>query len=338
MNMQDSKYCNTIYGCILVAFVLVIFMLVSFNAMVRKEYRPIYGEFKTELKLQLADSDSLIEEKHMTVEEYTHKVDSLVSVVSNIQSSYHHDIDLMIYKTNQWLTFWLAALGIIVGFLSVLNVFSQYRFKDEFSTIKTENSSWKNEQERKIERQVNQVKRDVISGVEGKLAVIDAKITDQKDKIEDNHKIQLENNQQLEAKMKKSKCETHINTLMSSISTFPDPQMFQSSSEKKDHIAFFMKEMLINFEEYLKENETAINDNSYDLKVLIVILMNIKTASFRCHPVYSVYHQNVPFFKFKQDIDNLTDDLIRGRISHQNLKERLNPVVDSLRELVYSIL
>lgn len=341
-NSNNHNENKPIYISVAVAIVLVAIMLVSFHLIVRKEYRPIYSEFDTKLNIEMVKNDTLLVEKSMALTEYIHREDSLMNRVAEIQKSYQHDIDLMIYKTNQWLSFWLATIGIVVGFLSVLNIYSKYRFQDDFEALKSDNKESVGEIGERIDQQLKEESNRIDSRLKDSMnsCVADLKnrISEQETAIITNHKTHIGNVNEIEKIINRTRNENNIITLVASISSFPDPQMFQSSSDKKYHIAFFMKEMLRQVEQYLREIEPDVEEGKYDLNTLIVMLVDIKIAVCRCHPVYSLYHQNVVFSKFKQEIDSLTNDLIRGNISHRDLMDKLDPVVKGLKELTNSIM
>ena len=340
-----GKNQNYITGwCLVVAVVIVAFMLITFLWSVKSEYRPIYGYYKTDVNVEMVGHDSLRSQKKVEMLQFANQVDSLKAEVEKLRNHYQHDIDLMIYKTNQWLAFWLACIGIVVGFFSVLNFYSHYRTKEEFKELETRNDNRMDGYGKtvkgyrsKIDQKVETSKNKVLNYLKNMTSGLKKQITENKIRLDKNYEEHTNQLQILNHDICKAGDESRINTLMTCITSYPDPQMFSSPEDKKRHIHYFMERLNHDYGEYINTTRKAILSSKYDAAPLIVILTNMKASAIRSQPVYSDYHQNVTFQRFKAEVEGLTDELINKSIAVKDLPSRLQKIKTLLSQLTASI-
>lgn len=359
---------SQIYWSLLVAAVIIVFMLLSFLYLVRSEYRTVYASYDTTLEVQLLNNDSLLDKKQLTLNEYVHHVDSICEELREIEQHYQHDIDLMIYKTDQWLSFWLAFIGIVVGFFSVLQFYSIYHSEDKFTRMKTEfdealndkiqlyNESMSKDMDLNKDKTMLEMKKmlkekidNFDDEIKGKLKRINDEISKSNEslgkqlsnakksllEVTENQKKALED---VNSRIEYARSEESINALMSCISSFPDPQMLSSISEKKNHLSYYMTILFNDFSQYVEELHIGSSDDLDESAIqrLTIALNSVKFAAVRAQNVFSEYHQNVTFYKFLAEINPLMNSLI----SHEhitNLNVRLKDVNRYFFEMVNSI-
>lgn len=329
---------------LVVAAAIVALILVTFLWFVRSEYRPIYGHYKTEVNVEMVGHDSLRTQKKVEMQQFANQVDSLKAEVEDLRNHYQHDIDLMIYKTNQWLAFWLAFIGIVVGFFSVLNFYSHHRAKEEFKELETRNGKRMDGYDKtikdyrsKIDQQMDMSKTKVLNYLKNMTNGLKKQINEYKAQLDKNYEDHTQQLLTLDRNIGKAGDESRINTLMTCITSYPDPQMFSSPEDKKRHIHYFMERLDNDFGEYVNTTRKAILSSKYDTAPLIVILTNMKASAIRSQPVYSDYHQNVTFQRFKTEVEGLTDELISKSIAIKDLIPRLQKIKTLLSQLTASI-
>lgn len=340
-----NKNQNYITGwCLVAAAAIVALILVSFLWLVRTDYRPIYGHYKTDVNVEMVGQDSLRSQKKVEMQQFANQVDSLKAEVEDLRNHYQHDIDLMIYKTNQWLAFWLAFIGIVVGFFSVLNFYSHHRTKEEFKELETRNDNrmkgygkTMNDYRSKIDQQLEMSKNKVLNYLKNMTNGLKNQITEHKARFDKNYEEHTCQLQILDRNIGKAGDESRINTLMTCITSYPDPQMFSSPEDKKRHIHYFMERLDYDFGEYINTTKKYVQSSKYDTAPLIVILTNMKASAIRSQPVYSDYHQNVTFQRFKTEVEGLIDELITKSIAVQDLPQRLQKIKTLLSQLTASI-
>lgn len=348
--MDDNQ--NMITGKSLVAAaVIVAAMLISFLWIVKSEYRPIYGHYKTDVNVEMIGHDTLRSQKKVEMQQFANQVDSLKAEVEELRSHYQHDIDLMIYKTNQWLAFWLAFIGIVAGFFSVLNFYSHHRAKEEFKELESRNETrmesygkrvndygkWVENYRNDIDQKVEMSKIKVLNYLKNMTHGLKKQIMEHKAQLDKNYDEHTRRLQTLDHNIDKAGDENRINTLMTCITSYPDPQMFSSPEDKKRHIHYFMERLDKNFGEYINSTSRAMRRNEYDETPLIVILTNMKASAIKSQPVFSDYHQNVTFQRFKTEVEDLTNKLIKKSIAVKDLPPCLQQIKTLLGQLTASI-
>lgn len=336
---------NYITGKSLIAAAAIVALLLgSFLLHVKSEYRPIYGNYKTDVNVEMVGHDSLRSQKKLEMLQFANQVDTLKAEVEEMRNHYQHDIDLMIYKTNQWLSFWLAFIGIVAGFFSVLNFYSHHRAREEFKELETRNDTCMKGYEKtvkdyrsNIDQQVKMSKIKLLNYLKNMTNGLKKQISEHKARLDNIYNEQKNQLQNLDRNIGKASDESRINLLMTCITSYPDPQMFSSPEDKKRHIHHFMERLAHDFGEYINTTKKAIITSEYDPAPLIVILTNMKASAIRSQPVYSDYHQNVTFQRFKTEVEELTDELINKSIAVKDIPQRLQKIKTRLCQLTASI-
>lgn len=235
-----------------------------------------------------------------SVVDYMERLDSMESEVVHIQSDFQKEVDLMIDKANGWLAFWIGILTLVIGIMSIWQIFRQNRNDKDFRELKHETArNLKNEFDKYKNNSDNQLKK-----LEDKIA-------------EYQHAL----------------CETKLSSFMICLGGIPDPQMTDNSAEKKRQIRVFVDHIYTTFHEYVnwicKQNE----GNTLDEENVFLVLTVLKLAIVRIHGIYSDIHQNIRIQHLLDEISNFNNNILDKRASG-TLKNKVEEIDLKLHELV----
>ena len=275
----------------------------------------------------------------VNVYQFVNKVDSIAKVTADVHSHYQEDINLMIYKTTQWLTFWLGIMTIIAGLVGLLQYFRNRRYDEEFKKLTEGVEMFKD----KIQNESRQVYKDYKSTttellesykvklsnqIDNKYSGIDGQVADMAKKLEE-----------LSGNIRRSEAENRISTLMTCISSFPDPAMFSSTPKRKIYVQFYLSKLYSEFCEYLKIVKAVKKDDltENDLNRLSLALNSVKYVVVRTQSAYSDYHQNVTFNNLVMAINGMLEEIIEKGIVEGDMNEKLNKISEMFNKMIHSI-
>ena len=275
----------------------------------------------------------------VNVYQFVNKVDSIAKVTADVHSHYQEDINLMIYKTTQWLTFWLGIMTIIAGLVGLLQYFRNRRYDEEFKKLTEGVETFKD----KIQNESRQVYKDYKSTttellesykvklsnqIDNKYSGIDGQVADMAKKLEE-----------LSGNIRRSEAENRISTLMTCISSFPDPAMFSSTPKRKIYVQFYLSKLYSEFCEYLKIVKAVKKDDltENDLNRLSLALNSVKYVVVRTQSAYSDYHQNVTFNNLVMAINGMLEEIIEKGIVEGDMNEKLNKISEMFNKMIHSI-
>lgn len=275
----------------------------------------------------------------VNVYQFVNKVDSIAKVTADVHSHYQEDINLMIYKTTQWLTFWLGIMTIIAGLVGLLQYFRNRRYDEEFKKLTEGVETFKD----KIQNESRQVYKDYKSTttellesykvklsnqIDNKYSGIDGQVADMAKKLEE-----------LSGNIRRSEAENRISTLMTCISSFPDPAMFSSTPKRKIYVQFYLSKLYSEFCEYLKIVKAVKKDDltENDLNRLSLALNSVKYVVVRTQSAYSDYHQNVTFNNLVMAINGMLEEIIEKGMVEGDMNEKLNKISEMFNKMIHSI-
>lgn len=275
----------------------------------------------------------------VNVYQLVNKVDSIAKVTADVQSHYQEDINLMIYKTTQWLTFWLGIMTIMAGLVGLLQYFRNRRYNEEFKKLTEGVETFKD----KIQNESRQVYKDykttttellesykvkLSNQIASKYSGIDGQVADFAKKLEE-----------LSGNIRRSEAENRISTLMTCISSFPDPAMFSSTPKRKIYVQFYLSKLYSEFSEYLKIVKAVKKDDltENDLNRLSLALNSVKYVVVRTQSAYSDYHQNVTFNNLVMAINGMLEEIIEKGIVEGDMNEKLNKISEMFNKMIHSI-
>lgn len=201
---------------------------------------------------------------------YLNQLETVKKDVIQLQQDYHDNIDLMINKANGWMAFWIGVIAIILGILSILQIFRQIRAAEKFKELKEEIGISEKELGQKID--------DAIVELRDKYAYLEK----EKDNL---------------------LCTIHENRIAASMIciSIPDPLIASSSSDRRQSFRTQLKHIATEYDSYLgiilKREDTDRFDN------IASTLMNMKIALVRARTAFSGHDENVSFFNLISKIN-----------------------------------
>jgi hypothetical protein len=206
---------------------------------------------------------------------FFNRMDSIRRDVSQLQNDYHDNIDLMINKANGWMAFWIGVVTVILGILSILQIFRQIRATEKLK-----------EQEEKIDS----VQKELMK-------TINKSICDLQEKYA-----------YLEEEKEDLLCTIHENRIAASMIciSIPDPLVASSSTDRRQAFGTQLKQISNEFERYLKSVISRKNNDGFDN--LTSTLMNMKIALVRARSAFSDHDIHVNFFQLINKIDKAIRD------------------------------
>ena len=334
---MNCKYFKEFVVCIVAA--LIIFFLYYYTLVycVEKDFKPTYCEYSTTLQIdsltKVAKTDTL------DLTKFVARVDSIARETSDMRNRYQEDVNLMIYKSTHWMTFWLGIFTVIAGFVGLLQYFRNRRYNDEFENLKTSIETFKEKVEQKAKSDIKDYKDTLTQLMGSYKETLDNKV-DAKFSTSSNKFTELEGKiKTLSKNIKKSESENRISTLMTCISSFPDPVMFNSTPQRKLYIQFYLKKLCQEFTEYIKivsliKKEDLTED---DINRLSLALSSVKYVVVRTQSAYSGYHQNVTYNKLKDSINDMLTEIVEHGAVDGDLGARLVGISEMFKKMVHSI-
>ena len=275
----------------------------------------------------------------VNVYQFVNKVDSIAKVTADVHSHYQEDINLMIYKTTQWLTFWLGIMTIIAGLVGLLQYFRNRRYDEEFKKLTEGVETFKD----KIQNESRQVYKDYKSTTTELLESYKVKLSNQIDNKYSSIDVQVADMakklEELSGNIRRSEAENRISTLMTCISSFPDPAMFSSTPKRKIYVQFYLSKLYSEFSEYLKIVKAVKKDDltENDLNRLSLALNSVKYVVVRTQSAYSDYHQNVTFNNLVLAINGMLEEIIEKGMVEGDMNEKLNKISEMFNKMIHSI-
>ena len=145
------------YGfCIIVAFLfLVLLFCFTMDYVCKLSFVTPELEFNSTIKVDSltgarASKDSI------NLQQLIERTDSISKVTSDISRRYQDDINLMIYKTTQWLTFWLAAISVFFAAIALFQYSRNRRYSAEFEKIKEKTDAYVKVETERIQKTFNE--------------------------------------------------------------------------------------------------------------------------------------------------------------------------------------
>lgn len=238
---------------------------------------------------------------------FMQRADRIEKDVEKLRDKYQSEVDLMIDKANGWLAFWIGVLALVIGLMSIWQIYRQYKSEKEFDhlegELKGEIDNKYNDAENKINKAIENFKK----------------------KIEDFDEQLFKTRQTLRA--------SKLSSLMMCLSSFPDPQMTSDTADKKYQMSVVLKHVSVTFREYVEAYLKEEGTKAYDNQNTYLVLTVVKLAVVRTHGIYSDIHQNIKIQKLLDYIEETNQKILKGEISDQ-LPERICKIDIDLRDLL----
>lgn len=284
--------------------VLVLAIFISWYSVLRHDAKPVDVSYNSyPLLNDSVACDSISDSIYC----FMQRADRIEKDVEKLRDNYQSEVDLMIDKANGWLAFWIGVLALVIGLMSIWQIYRQYKSEKEFEHLEDELKG-------KIDNKYNDAENKINKAIENF-----------EKKIEDFDEQLFKTRQTLRA--------SKLSSLMMCLSSFPDPQMTSDSADKKHQMSVVLKHVSVTFRDYveafLKEEGTKAYDNQNTYLVLTVV----KLAVVRTHGIYSDIHQNIKIQKLLDYIEKTNQMILKGEIGDQ-LPERIRKIDIDLRDLL----
>lgn len=206
---------------------------------------------------------------------YFNRLESIRRDVAQLKNDYHDNIDLMINKANGWMAFWIGVVAVILGILSILQVFRQIRAAEKIKEQEEKIDSAEKELENKINKSINDLQEKYAYLEEEKVNLL---------------------------------CTIHENRIAASMIciSIPDPLVVSSSTDRRLAFSTQLKQISNEFEIYLKSVINRNNNEGFDN--VTSTLMNMKIALVRARSAFSDHDIHVNFFRLINKIDKAICD------------------------------
>jgi len=334
---MNCKYFKEFLFCVIVAIILFFLYCYSFDYCVKKDFKPRHYEHTTTLHID--SLTKVVKPDTLDMAKFVARVDSIVKETSNISNRYQEDVNLMIYKSTHWMTFWLGIFTIFAGLLGLFQYFRNRRYNDDFEKMKGEVDTFKDKLENKAKENLKDYKESTNQSLETYKEKVTNHVRNEfsssKNKLDElEKKIQT-----LNVSIKKSENENRISSLMTCISSFPDPAMFNSTPKRKLYIQFYLKKLSQEFFEYAKIVKHIKKEDltEEDYSRLSLALSSLKYVVVRTQSAFSGYHQNVTFCKLKDSINELLVNIVEQGTVEDDFGKRLDNINDVFKRMIHSI-
>ena len=317
---MKEKKCNP-YRALSWAFgiglVLCVLQKCTFENMIKKECSPIIYKYETTLHADSLWRDSIIKGE-LDMAQLLNRVDSISKVSSDISNRYQEDINLMIYKTTQWLSFWLTVMTVIAGIIFVFQFFDKRRFDTELQKIKDNFDDYKKNTKGELGQRVTEYTDSANMRIDNKIRSSNEELDKLKNRVE------------------KYDMEIRISTLVTCISTFPEPSMFGTGTNKQKSLKYYLHNLYFEYEQYVKFFKEEKTDKELDKEYsrtsiirLSVVLISVKYIVIRTQNTFPDYHQNITFYSLLKRINNAQKKIV----ANEATQESLIPDIDAITKL-----
>lgn len=317
MNCTKLNICLCAVG---VAILICIVFNILFDHVVKREYKPIIYRYESSVKIDSVLKDS-IDRRPVDILQLVARTDSISNVTSDISRRYQEDVNLMIYKTTQWVTFWLSIMAIVAGVSSVFQYFDKRRLAQELDNMETKLNAYKKETKGELNKRVSDYTNDLNQRVHD---LIEREISQVKGQLRD-----------LNDNFRKFDKESRVANLVTCISTFPEPLMFGSSSNRRAFLNYYLKKLHSEYNQYVrcfKDDESPEGCHR-----LSVVLTSVKYIVIRTQSVYPDYHQNVTFCLLLDLIDKVLIEIIDKGANAMTVSGTLDQISETFGKMVRDI-
>ena len=260
---------------------------------------------------------------------YLHQImdraDSIANANRIISERYQDDVNLMIYKATQWVTIWLGIMAIVAGGIAVNQVYNHRKaaadrkeLEGKLSEYETKTTNAVDKRITKYQSILNNYAKTLIDEKSSDLALMKEKMDEMNGKINDTDR------------------EMKISTLVTCISTFPDPSMFTSKPEKKDFLRYYLLSLYDEFKQYAQNfNEGTPTLN--EVNRLSVVLTSVKYVIVRSRSIFPGYHQNITYNQLCKAIDTPLKKIVDGGVGAKGLNNDLAAILEMFGRMIRDI-
>ena len=309
-----------------ILFILVALYLVvvgTFHFIVGGDIHPNHYTYQHHLKMDTVQMKTLKDTLYL--HQMMDKADSIANVTQAISNRYQDDVNLMIYKATQWFTIWLGIMAIVAGGMAI-NQFYNHRkaaadrkeLADKFEEYSEKTSVIVKERVDGYQSILNQYAKSQVDAKMGEISVMRERIGELNETLQNTFR------------------DIKISSLVTCISTFPDPSMFTSKPEKKEYLRYYLSNLHSEFKDFVskyKNTEISLNE----LSRLAVVLTSVKYVIVRSRSIFPGYHQNITYNQLCNAIDKPLKNIVNGDVKSDDFNKDLTSIVDVFGKMIRDI-
>lgn len=300
--MKNNKLCIPI--CIVIIIVLSIF--ISWFFYLNDKTKPREMQCSSFLII----NDSLALDSIADTYSFMIRANRMEEEISTLKDKYQSEVDLMVDKANGWLAFWIGILTLLMGLMSIWQIYRQNKNENEFHRL-----------EQDIKDELGKEILEIENTIDEQVNVFNEKIKKAIDEQVKGLKDRIENMQQEIEKAQQTLRASKLSSLMMCLSSLPDPQMTSESADKRRQMYTVLKNISNTFHEYTDSLGQEIAFRPEERERAYLVLTVVKLAIVRTHGIYSDIHQNIRIQQLLDIISNTTSEILDGRTTNQLTKQ-----------------
>lgn len=320
--MSCFNWKNFCYGAIGGSIILVVVM-VTFHLIVGGDISPRHFTYQHYLKMDSVQMQALTDTLYL--HQMMDKADSIANVTETISCRYQDDVNLMIYKATQWFTIWLGIMAIVAGGMAINQFYNHRKAADDKKELVDRFEEYKKTTTDDVDKRIKEYQGIVKEYVETLVKAKTSEISIVNEKLA-----------HLNKDLKDTYRDIKISSLVTCISTFPDPSMFTSKPEKKEYLRYYLSNLHAEFNDFVvKYKETEAKRNEYSR--LAVVLTSVKYVIVRSRSIFPGYHQNITYNQLCNAIDKPLKNIVNGGVKGEELDRDLTNIVETMGKMIRDI-
>ena len=320
--MSCFNWKNFYYGAIGGSIILVVVM-VTFHLIVGGDISPKHFTYQHYLKMDSVQMQALTDTLYL--HQMMDKADSITNVTETMSSRYQDDVNLMIYKATQWFTIWMGVMAIVAGGMAINQFYNHRKAADDKKELVDRFEEYKKTTTDDVDKRIKEYQGIVKEYVETLVKAKTSEISIVNEKLA-----------HLNKDLKDTYRDIKISSLVTCISTFPDPSMFTSKPEKKEYLRYYLSNLHAEFNDFVvKYKETEAKRNEYSR--LAVVLTSVKYVIVRSRSIFPGYHQNITYNQLCNAIDKPLKNIVNGDVKGEELEKDLTNIVETMGKMIRDI-
>lgn len=308
---------------VIIVAIVVVAVYASFHWIVGGDIRPNHYTYQHHLRMDSVQIKKLNDTLYL--HQMMDRADSICNATKAISDRYQDDVNLMIYKATQWFTIWLGIMAIVVGGITVNQYYNHRRVDAE-----------KKELQEKLDEYTKETSTKVKERIDGYQSIVNQHVVAQVNSKMGEINTMRKEIGELNETLKNTYRDIKISSLVTCISTFPDPSMFTSKPEKKEYLRYYLRNLHDEFKDFVskfKEGEQAFGDVSR----LAVVLTSVKYVLVRSRSIFPGYHQNITYNQLCKTIDKPLKNIVNGEVKKEELNNDLTRIVEVFGKMIRDI-
>lgn len=320
MGCFNLKIIRDIVIIVAVSYVVVI---ASFHWIVGGDLRPQHYTYQHYLKIDSIQQKALGDTLYL--HQMMDRADSISNVTKAISDRYQDDINLMIYKTTQWLTFWIGVMAILAGGVAINQFYNHRKAAADKREMESRFDEYEKNTTANVDKRIKDYQGIVNLHVESEVKAKMGEISVIQERID-----------ALNTLLHNTSRDIKISSLVTCISTFPDPSMFTSKPEKKEYLRYYLRNLHDEFKDFVskfKDSEQTLDDISR----LAIVLTSVKYVIVRSRSIFPSYHQNITYSQLCKALEKPLKSIMNGEVKVKELNEDLTKIIEVFGKMIRDI-